>query len=497
VTQYTNWQGSYFPVGDLSGWPRLQRNDPTIDFNFAAGSPVSYMPADDFSVRWTRQLNLERTGTYRFHVTADDGARLWIDGRLVIDAWRDGFSTNEVFLELSTGIHDVRLEFYEHQGTALIQLTWSFIPSPPTATATPTPTFTPTPLVPTPPLPARPKIALEPSAGPIGEPITVIGSNWPSNIRVDLYLNQLGDQLGDLQPVGQAKTDAAGNFRTEIVVPRGEGWEDLPGVRVVARSDAVPPALAYANYKFAPSDRVVPVPFQPIRVDQERLAVREPAFLVLTSFDQWASRFGQEPPAADPPVDWQEEIIIGVFLGVQPSSLEAQVESITRRGNEVVVTLASPVQGLPGPGLEEGQPTQTLVRVRRSGLPESAGPNLANVVFSFVDATGRLLAQGTGPSVPLAQAQEEMRALEAPQVEGTTPALGAEPIPEPGAAAVPEAAPTEPVAEPSPQPTQAAAQAPAAANVTVAWLGFGLWILLIAGIGIGIGVLIWRSSRKE
>ncbi len=517
VTQYPDWQGSYFPVRDLSGLPRLQRSDATVDFNFGSGAPVSYMPADDFSARWTRRLSLDRTGTYRFRVVSDDGARLWIDGRPVIDAWQDGFSTNEVFLDLSAGGHDVRLEFYEHQGGALIQLTWSFITSPATATftptpipptptftptpvgpkRTPTPTFTATPLSPTPPLPIQPKITLEPSAGPIEEPITVVGMGWPSNTRVDLYLSRLGSRVGDLQQVGQATTDTAGNFRTEIVVPRGRGWEDQPGVRIVARSRAAPVALADATYEFTPGEAAVPVPFQPIPADQERLALRDPTFLVLTSYDQWVPRFGPEPPLAEPAINWQKEIVIGAFLGAQPPTLEATVASIMRRGTQIMVNLASPGLRLPGPELEAGQTTQTLVRVPRSGLPEGAGPNLAGVEFSFVDATGRLLAQGTGPSVPLAQVQEEMQALEAPKAEGPAQALEAEAIPEPGALAVPEAEPTEGAAEPSPQLVPAVIEEPSAAEVTFAWLSFGLWILLVAAISIGVGVLIWRSKRQR
>jgi nitrate reductase NapE component len=542
VTDYPDWQGTYYTGTDLSGLPRLQRNDTAIDFNFGAGAPVSYMPADNFSVRWIRRLNLDRSGTYRFRVTSDDGARLWIDGRPVIDAWRDGFSTNEAFVDLSAGGHDVRLEYYEHLGGALAQLTWSFVTAPATATFTPspipaTPTHTPTPtntpptpvaptitpirptvtpIVPTPPVRPEPTLRLQPTAGPVGAPITAIGSGWPAHTQVDLFLGGAGDLRGDLQRVGDAATDGAGNFRTQITVPAGLGWENQPAVQIVARSQATPQVMALATYQIQALVGAVPVPFTPIPADQGRLALRQPAFLVLASAQEWAARFGPEPPPADPAVDWSQEFVIGVFLGAQPPVVEARVDSIQRRGGELVVRLTGPVPGLPGPNQEGGQPAQTLVRVPRSALPQAARGNLANVRFSFVDATGRVLAQGTSPSVQIAAEAPAAEALEAPLAEATAPAAAAEiappaspeagaravpeasaqAVPEAGAQAVPKEAPPVAAAEPSPQPMLAAIEGPSTAEVTFAWLGLGLWVLLVAGIVVGVGLIIWRSRRR-
>jgi hypothetical protein len=82
------------------------------------------MPADNWSARWTRRLGFE-AGHYRFHVIADDGVRLWVDGKLLIDAWRDQepreFTADR---ELSQGNHDLKVEFYEHVGGARIQVWW-------------------------------------------------------------------------------------------------------------------------------------------------------------------------------------------------------------------------------------------------------------------------------------------------------------------------------------------------------------------------------------
>jgi PKD repeat protein len=129
----TDWRGEYYNNPDLAGAPVLVRNDVAIDFNWGAGSPDPSLPADNFSVRWSRAWNFSE-GTYRFHVRVDDGVRFYVDDALVIDSWQDGGS-REVVGErwLGGGTHTLRVEYYEHTGDALItawmeQLSASAVP---------------------------------------------------------------------------------------------------------------------------------------------------------------------------------------------------------------------------------------------------------------------------------------------------------------------------------------------------------------------------------
>ncbi len=124
------WRGEYFASRNLFGAPALIRSDSTLDFDWAGSAPAPGLPADDFSVRWTRRLTFGE-GTYRLHLTSDDGARLWIDGRLVIDQWTDG-STREATVDLSLrpGDYDFRVEYYEHTGDARALLRWEPLTSP-------------------------------------------------------------------------------------------------------------------------------------------------------------------------------------------------------------------------------------------------------------------------------------------------------------------------------------------------------------------------------
>jgi hypothetical protein len=146
---YPDWKGEYFGNISLAGTPFLIVNDRLLDFDWADSAPASGMPSDNFSIRWTRTVNLS-AGTYRFHARVDDGVRLWVDDVMLIDHWQDG-AVNTYFgtLRLSGGNHSLRVEYYEHTGQAVLQVGWELLPDTPTPTCTMTPRPTPTLLPPT------------------------------------------------------------------------------------------------------------------------------------------------------------------------------------------------------------------------------------------------------------------------------------------------------------------------------------------------------------
>jgi RNase P/RNase MRP subunit p29 len=124
VESYADWKGEYFGNVALAGSPLLIRNDRGIDFNWGGGAPAPGLPADRFSVRWTRQLNFP-AGSYRFFVEADDGVRLWVDGILIVDQWRDGVGSHRGDIYLADGVHTVRMEMYENAGNAMARMWWA------------------------------------------------------------------------------------------------------------------------------------------------------------------------------------------------------------------------------------------------------------------------------------------------------------------------------------------------------------------------------------
>ncbi len=127
----TDWQGEYFNNPSLSGTPAIVRNDANINFDWGAGAPDPAIPADYFSVRWTRTLNLS-TGTWRFITTTDDGVRLWVDGSLAIDKWiLQSATAYWVDIPLSAGNHTVKMEYFENSGNAVAKLTYAPVSPPP------------------------------------------------------------------------------------------------------------------------------------------------------------------------------------------------------------------------------------------------------------------------------------------------------------------------------------------------------------------------------
>ncbi len=120
------WRAEYFNNRDLSGSPVLVRFDPAIDFDWGAGSPDPAVPADNFSVRWTRTLGFT-AGAYRFHASTDDGVRITVAGARVVDAWRDQklSDTNSGDITLSAGQHTVVVEYYEHGDKAGAHVWWN------------------------------------------------------------------------------------------------------------------------------------------------------------------------------------------------------------------------------------------------------------------------------------------------------------------------------------------------------------------------------------
>lgn len=103
----------YFANRDLAGAPALTRQDPKVDFDWGGGSPGAGVPADNFSVRWTKSLPVA-AGNYKFSTTTDDGVRLFVDGVLVIDKWLfQGPTTYTAVVALTQGSHQITLEYFE------------------------------------------------------------------------------------------------------------------------------------------------------------------------------------------------------------------------------------------------------------------------------------------------------------------------------------------------------------------------------------------------
>ncbi len=121
----TGLVGEYFNNLNLTS-PVFSRIDPNINFSWP-NAPATGIDENTFSVRWDGFIEVPRTGTYSFYSNSDDGVRLWIDDKLMIENWTDhGQTENTGMIQLEPGTkYPLRLEFYDNTGGATIQLSWS------------------------------------------------------------------------------------------------------------------------------------------------------------------------------------------------------------------------------------------------------------------------------------------------------------------------------------------------------------------------------------
>ncbi len=121
--------GEYYELDTANPWQTLlmERLDSTVNFDWGGSSPDPAVPADNFMVRWTGQVEAPTTATYTFHTQSDDGVRLWVNNVQLIDNWTDhanAYDSGDI--DLTAGQkYDIRLEFYENGGDAVCQLSWS------------------------------------------------------------------------------------------------------------------------------------------------------------------------------------------------------------------------------------------------------------------------------------------------------------------------------------------------------------------------------------
>jgi PA14 domain len=121
-----SWRGAYYPTEELKGRPDVVR---VVDIDFAWGKegPTDSIAADRFSARWDTCLVLDEDAETAFQVISDDGSRIWIDGKVVVDNWEKHRPTAKgKRLPLTAGMHHLRVDYFELKHDASIHLTASF-----------------------------------------------------------------------------------------------------------------------------------------------------------------------------------------------------------------------------------------------------------------------------------------------------------------------------------------------------------------------------------
>jgi hypothetical protein len=115
----------YFNNQTLSGAPVLARCEAAVNYDWGSGGPGGGVKTDYFSARWTGTRSFA-AGTYRFTARASDGIRVWVDGALIINAWKEQTPTTYAATRtLTAGEHQVKVEYFERKYRAVAQVGWA------------------------------------------------------------------------------------------------------------------------------------------------------------------------------------------------------------------------------------------------------------------------------------------------------------------------------------------------------------------------------------
>jgi alpha-D-xyloside xylohydrolase len=102
------------------------RTDSIINFNWGMDAPMQGMTEDTYSIRWRGKIIAPETGEYTINTFTDDGARVWVDNKQIINDWTDHaplLNTGKIYLEAGKK-YDVKFEYFEFKMGALAQLNW-------------------------------------------------------------------------------------------------------------------------------------------------------------------------------------------------------------------------------------------------------------------------------------------------------------------------------------------------------------------------------------
>lgn len=157
---FANWKSEWYvghqspgpqsaPALDLPGQPALVRDvaAPDMQWDKQAGKAGSYgVGLRDWSVQFTRDFQAA-AGTYDFTLTANSGARLWVDGMLAVNGWQWAApSQADYSVDLAAGLHRIRVQYFSLDSSAQLAFKMGLrapvvaTPPPPAATAVVLPT---------------------------------------------------------------------------------------------------------------------------------------------------------------------------------------------------------------------------------------------------------------------------------------------------------------------------------------------------------------------
>ncbi len=124
-------KADYYKNKELQGKPEVTRIDSSLNFVWDDKAPALSLGRENFSVRWSGQITPPVSRKYAFYTASDDGVRLYIDGKKLVDDWKDhGVTVDTGYITLEAGKpYTIQVEYYQGGGGAVFILGWD-LPAP-------------------------------------------------------------------------------------------------------------------------------------------------------------------------------------------------------------------------------------------------------------------------------------------------------------------------------------------------------------------------------
>ena len=120
--------GEYFNNVTFAGNPVFTRVDPRIQFQWTLFSPdPEKLTYDFYSVHWIGKLKAPATGKFKIGIDGNDGYRLYLNKKLMIDNWKK-LTRQTVVADYNFEKgkeYDITIDYYEPAGNAVFRLVWN------------------------------------------------------------------------------------------------------------------------------------------------------------------------------------------------------------------------------------------------------------------------------------------------------------------------------------------------------------------------------------
>lgn len=124
------WTASYFANPDFAGAPSFVRTECCLRFDWRGGSPAPGIPGAFWTARF-QQTRYFPAGVYQFVARVDDGVRIYLDGQLIMNEFRQQSTrTFTADANLGAGNHTIVVEYVQYGGTSDLSLYWDFLGDP-------------------------------------------------------------------------------------------------------------------------------------------------------------------------------------------------------------------------------------------------------------------------------------------------------------------------------------------------------------------------------